>query len=70
MQKLLKLNPIKALKSSIINKAALAEEMFPNNKSAAQYLSDKISNRQGKRVTEKDLKKIEEILKYHLTDIV
>lgn len=66
----MKIDPKKALKSKLINKSALAEEMFPGNKSAAQYLNDKISNIQKKRITEKDLKKIENILQKHLTNIV
>jgi len=61
------ISPEKALESKLINKAELARLMFPDNKSAEAYLSDKLAGRNRKKISEKDLKKIEIILKKYLT---
>ena len=52
------------LSRPLINKSELARQMFPNQKRPEQYLSDKIHGIQGKRITEKDQKKIENIFAF------
>lgn len=61
------ISPEKALESPLVNKAELARQMFPNNKNAKAYLSDKLAGRQQKRITKKDLEKIEKIIIKNLT---
>ena len=46
----------------LINQAELARILWPNNKSAPQKFSDKLANRQGKKITDQDIGRIKQVL--------
>jgi hypothetical protein len=52
------MNIPKILQSPIINKSALAKELYPNNKEPGQQLGKKIAGKYRQKLTDSDREKI------------
>lgn len=53
----------------IINQAELARLLWPNNRSAEQYLADKLAGRQRKKLTDNDRLRIKQALQSALDEL-
>lgn len=53
----------------LINQAELARILWPNNKSAEQYLADKLAGRQRKKLTDADKIRIKQAIQHVLDEL-
>lgn len=54
------------LKSGLINLSTLARRLYPNNKSAEQYLHKKVTGLGGRKLTDKDRREVARIFGEYL----